>query len=123
MMTTATTSRLCHQAWEYEPQTPGGIVVGVDGSMESIEALNAAATIARNKHRCLHAVTVVPPYPSYRITSGVDTSIEDVNKIRLGVKNTELSVNMNAPCSPFLMGGISMGHSIVFLAERRHSRQ
>lgn len=96
MMTTATTSRLCHQAWEYEPQTPGGIVVGVDGSTESIEALNAAATIARNKHRCLHAVTVVPPYPSYRITSGVDSSIEDINRIRLGVKNTELSVIMNA---------------------------
>lgn len=96
MMTTATTSKLCHQAWEYESQTPGGIVVGVDGSRESIEALNAAATIAHNKHRCLHAVTVVPPYPSYRITSGVDTRTDDVNKVRLSVKNSELSVIMNA---------------------------
>jgi nucleotide-binding universal stress UspA family protein len=96
MTSTPATSRLCHQAWEYEPNTPGGIVVGVDGSRESIEALNAAATIARNKHRCLHAVTVIPPYPSYRITSGIDAGIEDVNKIRLGVKNAELATLMNA---------------------------
>lgn len=96
MMTTETTSKLSHQAWEYERQAPGGIVVGVDGSKESIAALNAAAAIARSKHRCLHAVTVLPPFPSYRITSGVDSSTGDVNNLRVSLKSSELAVIMNA---------------------------
>lgn len=95
-MTTATISKYSQQAWEFERPTPGGIVVGVDGSTESIEALNTAAALARCKRQCLHAVTVIPPFPSYHITTGPDSSIEHVNRLRLQLKCAELGVIMNA---------------------------
>ena len=48
-------------SWVYERQVPGGIVVGVDGSRQSIAALNTAAAMARARHCALHAVTVLDP--------------------------------------------------------------
>jgi nucleotide-binding universal stress UspA family protein len=95
-MMTATISEHSQQEWGFERAAPGGIVVGVDGSTESIEALNTAAALARRKRQCLHAVTVIPPFPSYRITSGLDSSAEHVNRLRLQLKCAELGVIMNA---------------------------
>ena len=95
-MTTATISEYSQQAWEFERPAPGGIIVGVDGSTESIEALNTAAVLARRKRQCLHAVTVIPTFPSYRITTGPDSSSEHVNRLRLQLKCAELGAIMNA---------------------------
>jgi nucleotide-binding universal stress UspA family protein len=95
-MMTATISERSQQEWGFERPAPGGIVVGVDGSTESIEALNIAAALARRKRQCLHAVTVIPAFPSYHITTGPDSSSEHVNRLRLQLKCAELGVIMNA---------------------------
>ena len=55
---------LAHQSWEFEKQFHGGLVVGVDGSRESVAALNTAAAIARIRRCALHAVSVLQVMPS-----------------------------------------------------------
>ena len=82
---------LSHQSWEYEPSVPGGIVIGVDGSKQSIAALNTAATIARRRRCALHVVTVLPPFPSYHIAPGSEDSRDNVNHLRVSLKDSELS--------------------------------
>lgn len=84
------------QSWEYEMSVPGGIVAGVDGSRESIAALNTAAGIARTRHCPLHAVTVLQPFPSYHLNPGVDKSRENVNELRAALRNSELDQIMHA---------------------------
>jgi nucleotide-binding universal stress UspA family protein len=79
------------QAWEYENPLCGGIVVGVDGSTQSIAALNTAAAIARVKHCSLHAVSVLPPYPSYQINPGSEDSRENVDHLRRTLRESELA--------------------------------
>jgi nucleotide-binding universal stress UspA family protein len=60
MIAPANISRtLDQQSWEFEKPVRGGVVVGVDGSRESVAALNTAATIARIKRCALHAVSVL----------------------------------------------------------------
>lgn len=81
---------LSNQSWEYERPVPGGIVVGVDGSKESIAALNTAAAIARTRRCPLHAVTVIPPFPSYRIGPGLDHGRENVDQLRASLKDSDL---------------------------------
>lgn len=81
---------LSHQSWEYERSVPGGVVVGVDGSRQSIAALNTGASIARRMNCALHAVTVLPPFPSYHIDPGADDSREKVDQLRSTLKNAEL---------------------------------
>lgn len=84
------------QSWEYEATVPGGIVVGVDGSKESIAALNTAAAIARARRCSLHAVTVLQPFPSYKLNPGVEKSSEDVNQLRAALRDSELAQIMRA---------------------------
>jgi nucleotide-binding universal stress UspA family protein len=91
MSTSVSTQALSHQSWEYERPAPGGIVVPVDGSKQSIAALNTAASIARRRHCALHVVTVLPPFPSYHINPGADDSRENVNQLRVSLKDSELS--------------------------------
>ena len=55
------------QEWEYENPAPCGIVVGVDGSAESMAAFNTAATLARTRKCAMHVVSVIPVFPDYRI--------------------------------------------------------
>jgi nucleotide-binding universal stress UspA family protein len=62
------------QSWQYEHQVPGGIVIGVDGSRQSIAALNTAAALARARRCPLHAVTVLDPARANRM--GSHTSFE-----------------------------------------------
>jgi nucleotide-binding universal stress UspA family protein len=91
MTTTELGSRaLSHQSWEYELPVPGGIVAGVDGSRESIAALNTAAAMARSRRCALHAVTVIPPFPSYHINPGADESRDSVDALRVSLKSSEL---------------------------------
>lgn len=88
------------QSWEYEKPVPCGIVAGVDGSPESIAALNSAAAIARRWRCALHAVTVLSPFPSYHINPGLDHSREHVEELRIALKDSELRVIMNAIEAP-----------------------
>lgn len=81
-------------SWEYENPIPGGVVVGVDGSRESIAALNSAAAIARRRQCPLHAVTVMSPFPSYRITAPGDPE-ENVNTLRMDIRDSELKHIVN----------------------------
>lgn len=46
------------RAWQQKPQPAGRIVVGVDGSAESLAALRWAATEAMARHACLEVVAV-----------------------------------------------------------------
>ena len=79
-----------HQCWEYERQIPGGIVAGVDGSRESIAALRTAAAIARRRNCCLHVMMVLTPFPSYRINPGSELGADDIEQLRIGLKDAEL---------------------------------
>jgi nucleotide-binding universal stress UspA family protein len=81
-------------SWEYENPLPGGVVVGVDGSRESIAALNSAAAIARRRQCPLHAVTVLSPFPSYRLTVPGDPG-ENVNTLRMSIRDSELKHIVN----------------------------
>lgn len=90
-MGSATSSGASAQAWEYENPLCGGIVIGVDGSAQSIAALNTAAAIARVKHCSLHAVSVLPPYPSYQINPGSEESRDNVDHLRKTLREGEMA--------------------------------
>jgi nucleotide-binding universal stress UspA family protein len=79
--TASTPGMLAHQAWEFENPSPGGLVVGVDGSAESIAALNTAAAIARARRCLLHVVSVLPSIHS----------LERSEALRVALRNSELS--------------------------------
>jgi nucleotide-binding universal stress UspA family protein len=91
MISTAVSPTGSEQVWEYETPVRNEIVVGVDGSVESIAALNTAATIARARQCSLHAVSVLPPYPSYHINPGSDKSSENVDELRITLRLSEMS--------------------------------
>lgn len=84
------------QSWEYERPVPGGVVVAVDGSVESIAALNTGAAIARLRRLPLHAVTVIAPFPSYHLNPGIETTQDHVLELRVALKDSELGIIMNA---------------------------
>lgn len=91
MTDTHTTQRpRSQQTWEFERPVPGGIVAGVDGSRESVAALVTASTIARGRHYPLHAVTVLPPFPSYHLIPAAGDSSDNVEQLRIGLKSAEL---------------------------------
>lgn len=66
---------LDQQWWEFEKPVRGGVVVGVDGSRESVAALNTAAAIARARRCALHAVSVLPHGPSQHNTETLRVSL------------------------------------------------
>jgi len=90
MSSTAKEIPLCHQAWEYECPAAGGIVVGVDDSIESVAAVRTAAVIARRRRIPLHAVRVIPPVASYHINPGVEFSERNAARIRFSIQESEL---------------------------------
>jgi nucleotide-binding universal stress UspA family protein len=96
MSTNATSPSLCQQEWEYELPLPGGIVVGVDGSRESIAALNTASALARIRRCPLHVVSVLPYIPSYDRTRGSEESPGNIEELRLSMRSTELGELLRA---------------------------
>lgn len=90
MSSTAKEFPLCHQAWEYECPAAGGIVVGVDDSIESVAAVRTGAFIARRKRIPLHAVKVIAPVPSYQISQGVESTAQNVARTRFNIQESEL---------------------------------
>jgi nucleotide-binding universal stress UspA family protein len=90
MMQTMTEAALRHQTWEYEPIVPCGIVVGVDGSPESIAAFNAAAAIARRRRVALHLVSVIPPFPAQQGDPGDESARKNTEELRIQLRNGSL---------------------------------
>lgn len=72
--------------WEVEPTAPGGIVVGVDGSPESIAAFNTASAIAAARKCAVHIVSVIPPFASYRIGPEVDQNESEIESLRINIR-------------------------------------
>lgn len=79
-----------HQAWEFEKQLQGGIVVGVDGSRESIAALNTAASIARMRRCPLHVVSVLPQLQRQELNAR-STVTQDIEDRRVSLRSAELA--------------------------------
>lgn len=75
------------KSWGHEPPLPGGVVVAIDGSPESVAALNTASMIAKRRGCLGHAVSVLPPFPSYRIDPRVQTSEENMDSLRLQLRD------------------------------------
>ena len=75
---------------------PSGIVVGVDGSRESIAAFNTAAAIARSRGCALDVVSVIPPFAAYHIDPGVEKVKEDVDDLRAKLRDSALADMMHA---------------------------
>lgn len=97
MEATSKTPGICsQQSWEYERQIPGGIVAGVDGSPLSIAALRTAAAIARRKKCALHAMMALPAFPSYRINPRAEVGAEDIEQLRISLKDEELREDLDA---------------------------
>lgn len=83
-------TRGTHQSWEYESLVPCGLVVGVDGSSESLAAFNTAASIARSRRCPLHVVSVIPPFPSYQIDPGAEESKTNVEELRIQLRESSV---------------------------------
>ncbi|HEX6574362.1 MAG TPA: universal stress protein [Gemmatimonadaceae bacterium] len=133
---TATSPAETHQAWEFEKPTCNEIVVGVDGSVESITALNTAAALARSRHCPLHAVSVLPPYPSYQINAGNEKSRENIDQLRTTLRLSELSqllrslepsynwtheVVIGRPAREIVSIAERRGASLIVIGRRKHS--
>lgn len=84
------------QSWEYEPRLPGGIIVAIDESPESVAALNTGSMIAKRRGCLGHALSVLPPFPAYRINPGVQTSEENVDGVRLQLRDAAVRDLMRA---------------------------
>jgi nucleotide-binding universal stress UspA family protein len=123
------------QSWEYERATPG-IVVGVDGSRESIAALNTGAVLARRRRCPLHAVTVLSPYPSYHAIPAGDDSEHTVNELRMSLRDSELhdivtalepeedwthEVMMGRPARELNRAAVNRGADLMIVGRKRHS--
>src|SRR5215204_2242835 len=69
-----------------ETAAPGGIVVGIDGSPESIAALNSAAAIGITRNCPVHIVSVLPPFASYHVGPTFDQSPSEVDARRVNIR-------------------------------------
>ena len=123
------------QSWEYERVVPG-VVVGVDGSRESIAALNTGAAIARRRRCPLHAVTVLSPFPNYHAVPAGDESDQTVNQLRVSLRDSELrdivralepeqdwthEAMMGRPARELTRIAESRGADLILVGKKRHS--
>jgi nucleotide-binding universal stress UspA family protein len=76
-------------AWEYETPGTGGIVVGIDGSRESIAAMNTGASLARARRCPLHIVSVLPHLPA-PVNTPADASSPNKDDLRISLRSSEL---------------------------------
>lgn len=91
-MTTAQlpVKQTAHQSWEYEPLAPCGLLVAVDGSAESIAALNTGVVLAKARRCALHVVSVLPPFPSYQIDPGLSESRNNTDELRIQLRSASI---------------------------------
>lgn len=93
---TVPSSRTRHQSWEFEAPIPCGLVIGVDGSPESVAALNTGAAIARARRCPLHVVSVLPPFASYHIEPGKQESKSNKDELRSQLRGSAIRDMMTA---------------------------
>jgi nucleotide-binding universal stress UspA family protein len=62
----------------------------MDGSAESIAALETAADIARAQGCALHVVSVLPPFPSYQIDPGLSESRNNTDELRIQLRSASI---------------------------------
>lgn len=123
------------ESWKNNTSTAGGIVVGVDGSRESIAALNSAAAIARDQGCALHAVLVLQPFPTYRLNPHIDARGNDLNALRTSLRDSELNdiiamleplpnwsheVVVGSPASDLARIAERRGAELIVVGRRRH---
>lgn len=93
---TVPSSRTMHQSWGFEAPIPCGLVIGVDGSPESVAALNTGAAIARARRCPLHVVSVLPPFASYHIEPGKEESKSNTDELRIQLRGSAIRDMMTA---------------------------
>lgn len=75
-----------HLTREVGSLAPAGIVVGVDGSPESIAAFNTASAIAAARKCAVHIVSVIPPFASYRVGPEIDQNESEIEALRINIR-------------------------------------
>lgn len=116
-------SSLCHQSWEYEPLIPGGVIVGIDGSAESLSALQFAESLAKRRRCCLHAVMAIPVSPSFQVVPGTDRTRDYIDRLRVTLKYGELREMLSgAGIESDLTCEVGVGHPAEVLAAVGESR-
>lgn len=123
------------RSWEYESPIPGGVVVGADGSPESIAALNSASPIGKARHCPVHVVSVIPPFPSYHLDPGVDASRENVEQLRVQLRDSAIAdllkaadagtewsreIVLGRPARMITTAAEKRGASLIVIGRRRH---
>ncbi len=93
---TVPSSKTLHQSWEFEALIPCGLVVGVDGSPESVAALNTAAVIARARRCPLHVVSVLPPFASCYMEPGKEQSKANTDELRIRLRGSVIRTMLTA---------------------------
>lgn len=81
---------------EVAASLPGGIVVAVDGSTESVAALTTASIIAKRRGCLGHVVSVLPQFPSYQLNPGAETRMENVDRVRIRLRDSAVKDLMKA---------------------------
>jgi nucleotide-binding universal stress UspA family protein len=123
------------ETWEDKSSSPGGIVVGVDGSRESIAALNTAASFARDRDCSLHAVLILQPLPTYRLNPDANATVHDLDALRMSLRESELNdlmhmleplpkwtreVIVGSPARDLVQIAEQRGADLIVVGRRRH---
>ena len=70
-----------------KPNPKGGIVAAIDGSPESLAALNTAFSLASNRKCDVQVVSVIPPFASYRFGAELDESEGQIDSLRINIRD------------------------------------
>lgn len=62
----------------------------MDGSAESVAALETAAAIARDRGCALHVVSVLPPFPSYQVDPGLSEGRNNTDELRIQLRSASI---------------------------------
>ena len=126
MIAPANISRtLDQQSWEFEKPVRGGVVVGVDGSRESVAALNTAAAIARIKRCALHAVSVLQRAVSQDESEALRVSLRssELSELLTALEpgaNWSSEVAVGRPARALAEIAERRGAELILLGQRRH---
>ena len=128
-------STATQQAWEFEKPLQGGIVVGIDGSRESIAALNTAAGFARVWRCPLHVVSVLAPIAALPVSVDPKPNPENSETRRRNLRSSELDeivrslepardwtteVMVGRPAREIVSSAEQRGAELVVLGRRHH---
>lgn len=91
-MTTSISTTKTADAQTWQPKSPltGGIVVAVDGSPESVAALETARLFSERKGWPVHIISVLPSFASYRLDGGIDQPESEIEALRIQLREVAL---------------------------------